>query len=159
MEQIVRFRRARPLAFVLGLGAAAALAACGGSGYDGGNGNGGGGGGGGGLNCTAGDRVDISGTGATPACLRVEPNTVVTIANGQSSAIEVRSAPHPTHGSCPELDATPEIPAGGSIQVTMVTLANCSFHDHLANTGTQLGVIQVASANAPPDPYPSNPGY
>jgi hypothetical protein len=154
MESRALPRGARALA--VGVAAAAALGACGGDGYDGGDG--GNGGSNGGSTCTTGTRVDVGDAGATPPCLRVTPNTVVTIANDGSSAIEVRSAPHPNHGSCPELDSTPAIPMGGSIEVTMVTLANCSFHDHLANTGTQLGVIQVASGDAPPDPYPG-PGY
>jgi hypothetical protein len=134
--------------------AAAALGACGGSDY---GGDGGGGGTNVGATCTVGNRVDIGDAGGTPSCLRVEPNTVVTIVNGRSTTLEIRSGPHPTHGSCPELDGTPDIPAGGSIEVTMVTLANCAYHDHL--TGTQLGVIRVASADAPPDPYGPGTGY
>jgi hypothetical protein len=158
METRALLHRARAVALGLAL-AAVALGACGGDDYGGDGGDGGdGGSNGGGSTCTAGTQVDIGDSGATPSCLRVAPNAVVTIVNNQASAIEVRSGPHPTHGSCPELDVTPDIPAGGSIEVTMITLANCSFHDHLANTGTQLGVIQVASEDAPPDPYPG-PGY
>jgi predicted thioesterase len=106
--------------------------------------------------CTAGTRVDVLAAGATPGCLRVAPSTVVTLANGRAAAIAIRSAPHPTHGSCPELDATAQIPPGGTIEVTMVTVASCSFHDH--ETGTPLGVIQVVQpGTSPADPPPYVP--
>jgi hypothetical protein len=134
-------RRARLelLAAAIALG----LAACGGDGYGDGNN--------GGSTCTDATTVAIGDGGATPACARVLTGATVTLVNDRASTIEVRSGPHPTHGSCPELDATSDIPAsGGAIQVVMTTLGACSFHDHL--TGQQLGVIQVGSGS-PGDPY------
>jgi hypothetical protein len=121
--------------------------ACGGSDSDDG---GGGGGGGSTATCVAGSRLDIGASGTTPACLRVLAGDTVTIANGRATAIEVRSAPHPTHGSCPEIDATAPIPAGGSVAVVMVTTGVCAFHDHA--TGSALGSIQVGTG-MPGDPY------
>jgi hypothetical protein len=139
--------RARSL--VLALAFLAALAACGGD--DGGSDDPGGGA----VTCNAGSRVDIGASNGSPACVRVTPGGTITIANGRAAAIEVRSHPHPTHGSCPELDVTPAIPPGGSIDVVMVTVGSCGYHDHA--TGTPLGVIQVGSGPAPSDPYDPDP--
>lgn len=134
-----------PLAVAL---AALALAACGGGDDDGSPDPGG-------ATCTAGTRVELGASGGTPACLRVAPGSTVTIANARTAAIEVRSHPHPTHGSCPELDTTPAIPPGGSIEVVMATVGSCGYHDHA--TGTSLGVIVVGSGAAPSDPYAPDP--
>jgi hypothetical protein len=143
-------RLTAPLA-ACGLAALGLVAgACGGSDGYGGGGGGGGTGGGTTLTCTSTNQVDVGPGGASPACVRVLVDATVTIVNSGAAAIEIRSGPHPTHGSCPELDTTPEIPPAGSIAVQMTTVGNCSFHDHL--TGTQLGVIQVGSG-MPGDPY------
>lgn len=128
-----------PFALALALSFAAG---CGG-GYDDG--------GGASITCTAGSAIAIGATGTDPACLRVEPSSAVNISNGRAVALEVRSDPHPTHGSCPEIDATAAIPAGGSVGVVMTTVGTCRFHDHA--TGTPLGVIQVGAGSPGPDPY------
>lgn len=127
-----------PFAFALALSFAAG---CGGGSDDGGAP----------ITCTAGSAIAIGATGADPACLRVAPSTTVTISNGRAVALEVRSNPHPTHGSCPEIDATAAIPAGGSVDVVMTTVGTCRFHDHA--TGTPLGIVQVGSGSPGPDPY------
>lgn len=119
---------------VLAVGAAA----CGGGEDDGG----------GGSDCTAGSVVQVTATTGSPACLAVAPGGVVTFRNVGASALEIRSGPHPTHGSCPELDATPSLPAGGETTVTMTTLGDCRYHDHLSNTGTALGTIRVGASSA-----------
>ena len=121
-----------PLLFVLSLGASG----CGGGDDDGGS------------DCTAGSVVQVTGGGGSPACLAVAPNTVVTLRNVGTATLEIRSGPHPTHGSCPELDVTPSIPAGGEITVTMTTQGDCRYHDHLTNTGAALGTIRVGAASS-----------
>lgn len=118
-----------------------------------------GGTGGTGSTCTTGSAVTIAAGGASPVCLQVAPGAAVTITNDRTSAVEIRSAPHPTHGTCPELDATPVLLPTESTSVTMTTLGDCRFHDH--GSGVALGVIRVATPGTPDEPYdpPGSPGY
>lgn len=101
--------------------------------------------------CNPGTALTIGAGGAVPACIRAAPGTTVTLTNARATALEVRSAPHPTHGSCPEIDETAPIPAGGSVAIVMRTAGTCRFHDHA--TGEALGTIQAASGNVQPGPY------
>lgn len=93
------------------------------------------------VTCAAGASVSIGTGGATPGCVRADEGASVTISNARAAAVEIRSAPHPTHGSCPEIDALAPIPAGASVTVVMRTAGTCEFHDHA--TGAVLGAIQV----------------
>jgi len=104
--------------------------------------------------CDAGTTIAIAAPGAAPACIRAAPSATVTITNPRATTVEIRSNPHPTHGSCPEIDATAPIPAGGSVAVVMITVGTCRFHDHA--DGTPVGIIQVGSGT--PTPVPEPPG-
>lgn len=108
-----------------------------------------------GVTCNAGASLSIGTGGATPGCVRADPGASVTISNARAAAVEIRSAPHPTHGSCPEIDELAPIPAGGAVTVVMRTVGTCEFHDHA--TGAVLGAIQVGGGT--PDRDYSNPGY
>jgi hypothetical protein len=101
--------------------------------------------------CNPGAALTLGAPGAAPACIRAPPGTTVTLTNSRATPLEVRSAPHPTHGSCPEIDETAPIPASGSVSIVMRTAGTCRFHDHA--TGEALGTIQAASGNVQPGPY------
>ena len=130
--------------------AASALAACGGSG------------GGGGTPCSATVTIAITVPAsnpppfiATPASPRLCLGGQVTFRNDTAGPIQVDSAPHPTHGSCPAIDMSAPLDPGGTFSATLPTEATCSYHEHLSN-GTALGTITVAAA---PQPGGGGGGY
>jgi hypothetical protein len=135
---LLRTRILIPSVVVLSLGAFA----CGGSGEDDDDGDADALG----STCTPGSVAEVTSAGASPSCLAVARGAAVTFRNVGTSVLEIRSGPHPTHGSCPELDGTPPLPAGGEVTVTMTTEAACRYHDHLTNTGVALGTIRVGGA-------------
>jgi plastocyanin len=133
----------------------AAAAACGGDD----SGDGGDDGSGSAATCDAGvTAVAVTATSATPACTRVPAGTTVTFTNAGMQTVEIRSAPHPTHGSCPELDTAPVLAAGESFEATMTTQGTCQYHDHLTATGVALGRIEVtAPTTGTPTGNPTSP--
>jgi plastocyanin len=89
----------------------------------------GGGGGGGGAQGTT---ITIGASGAVnPQSLTVSQGSRVTFTNNDSRPHDMASDPHPTHGSCPEIDQVGFIQPGQSrTGGTMNTIGTCSYHDH-----------------------------
>lgn len=122
---------------------AAITTACGGSGNPGGPSGGGGGGGGGG---TTGTTITITSAGVSPKSITVARGTQVTFVNSSSVPHEMNSDPHPTHGSCPEIDNSVGFLAAGQSKQTgnLNTAKTCGYHDHQRDFDTTLqGTIVV----------------
>ena len=136
---------------VWGLVAVAAFAmtaACsGGDDSSGGNPNpggpSGGGGGGGGTPTTT---ITITSSGVSPKSLTVARGTQVTFVNSSAVPHEMASDPHPTHGSCPEIENGVGFLAAGQTKQTMNlnTPKTCGYHDHQRDFDTTLqGTITI----------------
>jgi plastocyanin len=126
-----------------------ALAAACGGGNDSGNGGnpggpgGGGGGGGGGSSTTT---ITITNSGVSPKSLTVARGTQVTFTNSSSVTHEMASDPHPTHGSCPEIEGGIGFIQVGQSKQTMNlnTAKTCGYHDHNRDFDTTLqGTITI----------------
>jgi plastocyanin len=121
-------------------------AACGdsnNSGNPGGPSGGGGGGGGGGTPTTT---ITITSAGVNPKSLTVARGTQVTFVNSDSRSHEMASDPHPTHGSCPEIENGVGFITPGQTKQTgnLNTARTCGYHDHNRDTDTSLqGTIVV----------------
>jgi plastocyanin len=65
--------------------------------------------------------------------------------NSDSAPHHPSSDPHPIHTDCPGLGPTSPLPAGQSVQsAALTTRRTCGFHDHLADTNTNLqGTVTV----------------
>lgn len=140
---------------VWGVVAAAAFAlaaACGGGGDSNNSGGGGGGnpnpggpsgGGGGGGSTTT---VTITSSGVSPKDITVARGTQVTFVNSSSVPHEMASNPHPTHGSCPEIENGVGFINPGQSKQTMNlnTPKTCGYHDHNRDFDTTLqGTITI----------------
>jgi plastocyanin len=137
---------------IWGLAAAAAFvlaAACGSddnSGGGGGNPNPGGPSGGGGGGGATGTTITISSTGVSPKDLVVARGTQVTFTNTSSVPHEMASNPHPTHGSCPEIESGVGFINPGQSKQTgnLNTARTCGYHDHNRDFDTTLqGTITI----------------
>jgi len=107
--------------------------------------SGGGGGGGGGVP-TATTTITITSAGVSPRDITVPRGSQVTFVNNSSVNHEMASDPHPTHGSCPEIEnGVGFITVGQSRQTGNLNAAGrCTYHDHQRNTDTSLmGTITV----------------
>jgi plastocyanin len=130
---------------VAAVAAIAMAAACGDDdgnpgGPSGGGGTGGGGGG------TAGTTVTITSSGVNPKNITVAIGTQVTFVNSDTRSHEMASNPHPTHGSCPEIEnGVGFINIGQTKQTSNFTSAKtCGYHDHNRDTDASLqGTITV----------------
>lgn len=93
--------------------------------------------------CTPGSSLSVSAASTSPACLAVAPGATVSVTNSTQAPITIRSASHPNHGSCPEIDALPPLAASASTSLTMGSSAKaCGFH--VEETGV-IGEIRVGS--------------
>jgi hypothetical protein len=103
--------------------------------------------------CVTGGAIQVTTTTASPSCLAVPLGGGLTFTNSGSELVTIRSNPHLTHGSCPELDTLPTLGAGESVSVTMPSTAkSCGYHRH--ETGAPLGSIRVGQGGGGPgDPY------
>jgi plastocyanin len=102
--------------------------------------SGGGGGVGGGTPPTATTTVTITSAGVSPKSITVPRGSQVTFVNSSSVNHEMASDPHPTHGSCPEIEnSVGFITVGQSKQTgNLNTAGTCTYHDHQRNTDTSL---------------------
>jgi plastocyanin len=121
------------------------MMACGGGG---GNPNPGGpsGGGGGGTPPTATTTITITAAGVSPKSITVPRGSQVTFVNNSAVPHEMNSDPHPTHGSCPEIDNSVGFLAAGQSKQTgnLNTAKTCGYHDHQRDFDTTLqGTIVV----------------
>jgi plastocyanin len=134
---------------VWGAMAAAAFAlavGCSSDSNSGGGPNPGGPGGGGGGGGTSGTTITITSSGVSPKNLTVARGTQVTFTNSSSVTHEMASDPHPTHGSCPEIEGGIGFIQVGQSKQTMNlnTPKTCGYHDHNRDFDTTLqGTITI----------------
>jgi plastocyanin len=108
--------------------------------------SGGGGGTGGGGTSNQGTTITITSAGVSPKNLTVSRGTQVTFVNNDNRTHEMASDPHPTHGSCPEIEnGVGFITPGQSKQTgNLNTVRTCGYHDHNRDTDTSLqGTITI----------------
>jgi plastocyanin len=106
----------------------------------------GGGGGGGGTPPVATMTITITNSGVNPKDITVARGTQVTFINSSSVPHEMDSNPHPTHGSCPEIESGVGFIAAGQTKQTgnLNTPRTCGYHDHQRDFDTTLqGTIVV----------------
>ena len=123
--------------------AIAMTAACSGDDSDNGNPGGPSGGGGGG---TTGTTITIGSSGVSPKTITVPIGTQVTFINSSSVPHEMASNPHPTHGSCPEIEQGIGFIQPGQTKLTLnfTSAKTCGYHDHNRDADTSLqGTITV----------------
>lgn len=94
------------------------------------------------------------GSGVTPTDLRIEAGDTVRFVNNSSRSREIKSDPHPTHGSCPPIDRAGALAPGASAVVGPFTLSGtCYYHDHNEPENASFrGQIRIAVDNAGPGP-------
>jgi plastocyanin len=105
---------------------------------------GGGGTGGGGTNQAT--TITITAAGVSPKTLTVSRGTQVTFVNNDNRTHEMASDPHPTHGSCPEIENGVGFITPGQTKQTgnLNTVRTCGYHDHNRDTDTSLqGTITI----------------
>jgi plastocyanin len=80
----------------------------------------------------SGATVTVGGNGAiSPASVSIAVGQSVTFVNSSGSSHELASDPHPTHTSCPSLNALGVLGAGQTKLTNSFSAAGtCSFHDH-----------------------------
>jgi plastocyanin len=103
-------------------------------------------GGGGGTPPTATSTIAITSTGVSPKNITVPRGTQVTFVNNDSRSHEMASDPHPSHGSCPEIEnGVGFIQAGQTKQTgNLNTARTCGYHDHNRDQDTSLqGTITI----------------
>lgn len=133
------------------LTAAALLASCGGGGSPTSPGGGGGGGGivivrDGGTGGTSGATITVAGGAISPGTVTVAVGQTVTFVNNDNRSHEFASNPHPSHGTCPGIEAGLGSLAPGQSKTTraFANSGTCQFHDHLDDTNASLrGTINV----------------
>ena len=105
-----------------------------------------GGGGSGGGGGSTGTTITISNSGVSPKSITVPIGTQVTFVNSSSTNHDMASNPHPTHGSCPEIEQGVGFITAGQTRMTLNlnSAKTCGYHDHNRDTDTSLqGTIIV----------------
>jgi plastocyanin len=90
--------------------------------------------------------ITITSAGVSPKTLTVARGTQVSFVNNDSRAHEMASDPHPTHGSCPEIETGVGFIQAGQTKQTgnLNTVRTCGYHDHNRDTDTSLqGTITI----------------
>jgi len=88
--------------------------------------------------------ITITSSGVNPRSLTVPRGSRVTFVNNDSRSHEMASDPHPSHGSCPEIDQVGFIAVGQSRATgNLNTARTCRYHDHnlFDNTSLQGTII------------------
>ena len=110
---------------------------------------------GGGGASTAAATIRVSAAGVSPRDVSVEVGQQVMFVNDDTRSHEMMSDPHPTHGSCPEINDVGDL-APGQSRMTAVFRGsrNCGFHDNRQDANAALrGTIVVGKGGD------SGPGY
>jgi plastocyanin len=100
----------------------------------------------GGTGGASGATVTITGAGLSAASVTVAVGQTVTFVNNDNRTHEIASNPHPSHGTCPSIEAGLGSIAAGQTRVTHVfaNAGSCGYHDHLdASNAAFLGTIIV----------------
>lgn len=94
------------------------------------------------------------GSSIDPNNVRIEVGQSVRFVNNGSQAHAFRSDPHPTHGSCPEIDVSGTLSAGASVVVGPFSkVTSCHYHDHNNPTNQSFqGTLRVGTDDAPTGP-------
>lgn len=89
-----------------------------------------------------------------PSNVRIEVGQSVRFVNNRSQTHDFRSDPHPTHGSCPEIDASGSLRPGASIIVGPFSkVTSCHYHDHDNPTNSSFqGTLRVGTDDSPTGP-------
>jgi plastocyanin len=85
----------------------------------------------------SGATITITSTGVSPQQVNITVGQSVTLVNNDSRSHVMASDPHPTHGTCPGIEAGLGTLTPGQTKLTMgfANAGTCGFHDHL-NSGT-----------------------
>jgi plastocyanin len=85
----------------------------------------------------SGATVTITATGVSPQQVNITVGQSVTFVNSDTRPHEMASDPHPTHGTCPGIEAGIGTLAAGQTKLTQgfANTGTCGYHDHL-NSGT-----------------------
>ena len=100
----------------------------------------------GGAGGASGATITIGGGGVGPSSVTVAVGQTVTFVNNNNRSHEIASDPHPSHGSCPGIEAGLGSIAPGQTKVTraFANAGTCRFHDHLDDSNNALrGTIIV----------------
>ena len=95
---------------------------------------------------TATTTITITSAGVSPKSITVPRGSQVTFVNSSSLSHEMASDPHPTHGSCPEIESGVGFMSAGQTKLTgnLNTPRTCGYHDHNRDFDTTLqGTIVV----------------
>lgn len=81
----------------------------------------------------SGATITITSAGVNPAQVSIAIGQSVTFVNNDTRPHEIASNPHPTHGSCPAIEAGLGTIAAGQTKLTQgfADAGTCGFHDHL----------------------------
>ena len=85
----------------------------------------------------SGATVTITAAGVSPSQVSITVGQSVTFVNNDTRPHEMASDPHPTHGTCPGIEAGIGTLGVGQTKLTQgfSTAGTCGYHDHL-NSGT-----------------------
>ena len=94
----------------------------------------------------SGATVTITAAGVSPSQVSITVGQSVTFVNNDTRPHEMASDPHPTHGTCPGIEAGIGSLAAGQTKLTQgfSTAGTCGFHDHLnSSTASLQGSITI----------------
>ncbi len=94
----------------------------------------------------SGATITITAAGVSPNAVSVTIGQSVTVINNDNRSHELASNPHPTHGSCPSIEAGLGTLAAGQTRLTQgfAGVGTCGFHDHLNDTNVSFqGTITI----------------
>ena len=85
----------------------------------------------------SGATITITANGVSTQQVSITIGQSVTFVNNDTRAHEMASDPHPTHGTCPGIEAGIGTLAAGQTKLTQgfANAGTCGYHDHL-NSGT-----------------------
>lgn len=94
------------------------------------------------------------GSSVDPNNVRIEVGQSVRFVNAGSRAHAFRSDPHPTHGSCPEIDGSGTLAVGGSVVVGPFSkVISCHYHDHNDPSNASFqGTLRIGTDDSPSGP-------
>ena len=88
----------------------------------------------------SGATITITASGVSPSQVSIAVGQSVTFVNNDSRQHQLASNPHPSHGSCPSIEAGVGAIAAGQTKLTegFADAATCGFHDHLNPSESSL---------------------
>ncbi len=94
------------------------------------------------------------GSSVDPNNVRIEVGQSARFVNNGTQTHAFRSDPHPTHGSCPEIDVSGTLRPGASVVVgPFPKVTSCRYHDHDNPTNASLqGTLRIGTDDAPTGP-------